>query len=1109
MPIATTAQYESPLNGFYTFNTYPSLTITGHQLNTLNMYDNYNYDLHGFTIPSTVLGQTVSQNVKGLLTASSVRALVSGVEKWEYVLNLYDDKGRNIFVGTLNEYLSVTNIMEIELDFMGQLKKVKTTHTKGVNAPIITEEVFTYDHMRRLVSQTNKVDNKVSKRLVHNNYDALGQLESKILDNGTEDGYKDLVGVTVSNDEITKTAAAGWNNVGLVTKGSFSNDGYIEYIIPQIDKDVIIGVSSTNLSSRVSYDIDYSIFTASSRKVSVWESQTKKANHSELYEAGDIFRIERVGTTINYSKNGKVFYTSLISSSGVLFGDVAIDDNQGKVKDLKIISNTDGIQNIDYTYNVRGWLKQINNPNSLGNDLFGFKINYNTADHNATKLYNGNIAETEWKTQNDNILRHYVYSYDALNRITVGGYNNAASTEPGWFNVTNISYDKNGNLLSLNRAKKGTPTAGAASDYLTYFYDAGNKLLKVEEQYDGAGSFEDGTNSGDDYDYDLNGNTILDHNKGIGTTVADQITYNHLNLPTYLGINKGSDIGNISYIYDATGVKLKKVVSTGATTEYAGNYVYENSSLKFFNHAEGYAEPDGSGGYDYVYQYKDHLGNVRLSYKDANESYQNVFDDNFTNNTGDWVTKDGSTFVLENGRLKVNVDGSWEGVTHNLGNINVSPGDTFKVKLTFDKGNTQSTVRVLIKEMDANGVYLSYVGLNWNQLSGSYEYDYTVNAANKIQLFIHKINTNTSTETQFYIDHISMTRGSLEILEENNYYPFGLKHKGYNNVINGIDHKYGFGGKEEQDELGLNMLDFHARSYDPAIGRWTSIDPVTHYSMSTYNAFNNSPIYWADPSGTTSVSSIQGAWDATPEGGSSSWNSDGNGGFCDDCPKEGETKEETVNFGTSYLPNRQKVTKYYHTGVFNSSEAGWYTENRYYELYRTAIRALAQGYGSMEWFNNTDFTEEVLGGISSWIIQATEYYSAHYDSSKIGNATPMYFDSPFFLPGAALKYFSSGSRASSLVFKWANYPAGGIKPSGPFRLLAGTEYAQARKLANKTNAALRRANPTKYKGYQIHEIHPVKFGGSPTNLSNKILLTPKQHAQYTNFWNALMRKLNN
>jgi len=48
---------------------------------------------------------------------------------------------------------------------------------------------------------------------------------------------------------------------------------------------------------------------------------------------------------------------------------------------------------------------------------------------------------------------------------------------------------------------------------------------------------------------------------------------------------------------------------------------------------------------------------------------------------------------------------------------------------------------------------------------------------------------------------------------------FGLEHKGYNNVINGTDHPYGFVGKKEQNELGLNWIDITARNYDPVLGR--------------------------------------------------------------------------------------------------------------------------------------------------------------------------------------------------------------------------------------------------------------------------------------------------
>jgi hypothetical protein len=91
------------------------------------------------------------------------------------------------------------------------------------------------------------------------------------------------------------------------------------------------------------------------------------------------------------------------------------------------------------------------------------------------------------------------------------------------------------------------------------------------------------------------------------------------------------------------------------------------------------------------------------------------------------------------------------------------------------------------------------------------------------------------------------------------------------------------------------------------------------------------------------------------------------------------------------------------------------------------------------------------------------------------------------------------------IFNWKGYPSGVAKPSGPFRLLQDAEYSAARKAANQANAAIRRAEPAKYAGKQIHEIHPVKFGGSPTDPANKIALTPPEHAKYTTFWNRLMR----
>ncbi|MDR6969683.1 hypothetical protein J2X31_003717, partial [Flavobacterium arsenatis] len=106
-------------------------------------------------------------------------------------------------------------------------------------------------------------------------------------------------------------------------------------------------------------------------------------------------------------------------------------DALGQLKSKKVggaVSPTPvGLQKVDYTYNIRGWLKGINDVLSLSQqgdpaDLFAFKLNYNTVENSVQgavePLYNGNISETFWRTYGDNTLRKYGYVYDDLNRLT-------------------------------------------------------------------------------------------------------------------------------------------------------------------------------------------------------------------------------------------------------------------------------------------------------------------------------------------------------------------------------------------------------------------------------------------------------------------------------------------------------------------------------------------------------------------------------------------------------------------------------------------------------------------------------------------------------------------
>ncbi|WP_445455988.1 RHS repeat domain-containing protein [Flavobacterium sp. HNIBRBA15423] len=129
-----------------------------------------------------------------------------------------------------------------------------------------------------------------------------------------------------------------------------------------------------------------------------------------------------------------------------------------------------------------------------------------------------------------------------------------------------------------------------------------------------------------------------------------------------------------------------------------------------------------------------------------------------------------------------------------------------------------------------------------------------------------------------YTDHLGNIRVSygvdpdtqtLKILEENHYYPFGLKHEGYNmdyktyqqileesikiKMASPVDavYKYKYNGKELQDELGLNMYDYGARNYDPAIGRFSVPDPMQelYYGINSYAYVFNNPVQLVDPTG--------------------------------------------------------------------------------------------------------------------------------------------------------------------------------------------------------------------------------------------------------------------
>ena len=376
--------------------------------------------------------------------------------------------------------------------------------------------------------------------------------------------------------------------------------------------------------------------------------------------------------------------------------------------------------------------------------LFAFKINYNTLNNNQTdviKLYNGNIAETRWRTNFDNLTRSYGYTYDALNRLTNAQYVRPSNpNNPNPADIINtfneqLSYDKNGNIKTLVRnGGMESQTTVPVMDILTYGYSNTdkNKLIKVTDATANTDGFKDGADTTEEYGYDPNGNMIRDDNKNIRS-----IVYNHLNLPTKIVFQNGGDFPSISYLYTATGKKVAKTVNIASrnsinyTVDYLDGYQYESGKLLFFPTAEGYVKyTEGvSNPFDYVFNYTDHLGNIRLSY-------------------------------------------------------GINPGTG------------------LLKKMEENNYYP--FGLK----HGSYN--------TEKMIIVPRPEPGPAVSAKFMMQKIDVLAAAMELPPGELITP---------EIYSGYNYKYQ--GQERQDELGLNWDSFKWRNYDYAIGRFMSIDPLT------------------------------------------------------------------------------------------------------------------------------------------------------------------------------------------------------------------------------------------------------------------------------------------
>ena len=266
-------------------------------------------------------------------------------------------------------------------------------------------------------------------------------------------------------------------------------------------------------------------------------------------------------------------------------------DELGRVSDRQV--HDLAALSLNYTYNIRSWLMNIK-----GN-LFSQSLEYVDGSYGR---YSGDITGVSYRYGLEQTEYSYDLEYDMLDWLINAEHWKAGQTPTP---VERVIYDKNSNILGLQRYGQIGVNSYGFVDELSYTYD-GNQLKAVNDTakysvYDNGFEFKDGAKTAVEYVYDANGNLIKDLNKNI-----IDIQYNYLNLPSLIQFGDGS---SISYLYDANGVKLQTthvINGVTTTTDYCGNLIYENGVLGTLLTNAGYITFA-----DKVYHYylQDHQGN--------------------------------------------------------------------------------------------------------------------------------------------------------------------------------------------------------------------------------------------------------------------------------------------------------------------------------------------------------------------------------------------------------------------------------------------------------------------------------------------------------------------
>lgn len=477
---------------------------------------------------------------------------------------------------------------------------------------------------------------------------------------------------------------------------------------------------------------------------------------------------------------------------------------KGRLTKVRYLESTGSWGETWYSYNNLGlveWVVQ--------------KVPGITGDIKITYTYDelGRQTEMGYNVTNSSDDHYYWYEYDELGRLEYV-YSDTDSNPTGRIKEAEYtSYSADGQIAQMKLGNGNIQT-------VNYTYTVQGWLNKLN-----GGTVSSGAN-GDrfalDLDYAYNGNISLQKwmQSSLSTTNSVQYAYtydkaNRLTAANYTNNNSlatddnnnGYDISPISY--DENG-NIASIIRKGqGSSAYPANSITSTTIAGGSNRMTSYGLQNGPTP----------VSTKTVTYDANGNMLQNRFTSGVYNDRNLMTSVQSGTTTIQFGydedgnRVRKEVVGG--------------------VESTYVRGADGQTIAVY-----ENGSRAFVNLLGGGQMLGTYD---------------------GSQRRYFLKDHLGTVRTTVDqtgaVDGYDDYFPFGLVMSGRSDNTANPDDLYKFTGHERDDEASLNLDYMMARNYDPVIGRFLQIDPLSDQfpGWAPYHYVYNNPLNFTDPSGMNAI----------------------------------------------------------------------------------------------------------------------------------------------------------------------------------------------------------------------------------------------------------------